>query len=137
MKRNFVELQKFLTHRFPELTGSIKGQTYPPPPHAETAVYLASLIQMSLLAAMFFGSKLFEMAGVPEPHVLKAVQENKMMTFMGTFILNSWANSLTATGAFEVSLDGQLVFSKLEQGHMPTAREIIEALEQAGFAGQD
>lgn len=136
MKRNFVELQKFLSQRFPELAGSIKGETYPPPQHAELAVRVAGIIQMMLIALMLFGSKLFEVLGIPEPDIVKSIQENKMVAFFGTFVMNSWANSLTATGAFEVTLDGQLIFSKLEQGHMPNGREIIELMLQAGLGEQ-
>lgn len=40
MKRNFVELQKFLERRYPSLIGSIEGANYPPPPHAQVRTYL-------------------------------------------------------------------------------------------------
>ena len=32
MKRNFVELQKFLERRYPQLIGHMRAETYPPPP---------------------------------------------------------------------------------------------------------
>ena len=43
---------------------------------------------------------------------------------------NMLRNSLASTGAFEVFADGQLVFSKLQSGRMPTAEEL-----RGGIAG--
>ena len=47
-----------------------------------------------------------------------------MMAFCGVFFMNSMANSLTTTGAFEVLLDGEVVYSKLETGRMPNGRQV-------------
>ncbi len=38
----------------------------------------------------------------------------KVHVFIGGFIVNSFATSMVATGAFEVIYDGEVVFSKLE-----------------------
>lgn len=133
MKRNFVELQNFLSQRYPEFEGSIGGETYPPPSYAQLAVGFAGFVQMAAIALMFFGSKVFEVLGMPEPEWYDQVKNNKMMTFASVFMLNSFANSLTATGAFEITVDGQLAFSKLQSGHMPNARDIVEAMDRLGF----
>lgn len=133
MKRNFVELQNFLSQRYPELEGSIGGETYPPPAYATLAVGFAGFVQMAAIALMFFGSKIFEVFGIPEPEWYDQVKNNKMMTFASVFMLNSMANSLTATGAFEVTVDGALAYSKLQSGHMPNARDIVEAMDRLGF----
>ena len=56
-----------------------------------------------------------------------------MMAFCGVFFMNSMANSLTTTGAFEVLLDGEVMYSKLETGRMPNGRQLIELMEQKGI----
>ena len=38
------------------------------------------------------------------------------------------------SGAFEVELDGEVVFSKLETGRMPQVRELQEVLRVAGIS---
>ena len=38
----------------------------------------------------------------------------------------------TATGAFEVTYDGMVVFSKLETGRLPTGDEILSGLRALG-----
>jgi len=47
------------------------------------------------------------MLGIVEPQWYKDLQENKMMAFAMTFMVNAMANSMTATGAFEVYLNGE------------------------------
>uniref|UniRef100_A0A7S2D3C0 Selenoprotein T n=1 Tax=Florenciella parvula TaxID=236787 RepID=A0A7S2D3C0_9STRA len=133
MKRNFVELRNFLAHRYPELQGKIAGENYPPPPYANLAVSAAGTVQMGGIVLMMFGSQIFNTLGMPEPEWYKELQENKMMAFCGVFFMNSMANSLTTTGAFEVLLDGEVVYSKLETGRMPNGRQLIELMEQKGI----
>ena len=38
------------------------------------------------------------------------------------------------TGAFEIFLDDVLIYSKLETGRMPNAKDLVEALEKHGIA---
>ena len=49
------------------------------------------------------------------------------------FIFPSIVNSMVISGAFEVELDGTLIYSKLQTGRMPTEKEILNALEMAGL----
>ncbi len=52
-------------------------------------------------------------------------------------ILSKFRNNLaevalipSSGGAFEVSVDGKTVYSKLETGRFPTEREVLEDLEE-------
>lgn len=134
MRRNFVELQKILERRFPQLIGNIHGENYPPSPQAMLAVQVAGMLQMGAVAVMFFGSSLFQVLGMPEPEFVKYMQENKLMTFSSVFMMNSMATSMTKSGAFEIMVDGQVVYSKLRTGQMPTVPQIIRAFEDMGIA---
>merc|ERR1711865_1294775 len=49
------------------------------------------------------------------------------------FLGNSFAQQLVATGAFEINLNGEEVFSKLKEGRMPTVEELVARLEAAGL----
>lgn len=133
MKRNFVELQNFLSTRYPELAGRIRGENYPPPAYAQMVVSAVGSLQMGAIVMLLFGSKIFEMLKMPEPELFGQMKENKMMTFMGIFMANSMANSLTSTGAFEVFLDGNLIYSKLESGRMPNGRLMMDLLKDSGL----
>jgi selT/selW/selH-like putative selenoprotein len=49
------------------------------------------------------------------------------------FIVPAVINSLATTGAFEISLDGKVVFSKLQSGRFPTADELLSLMKSAGL----
>merc|ERR1711871_638881 len=117
--------------------GSIHGENYPPPPYAHVASAVASSMQIGAVVLMIFGNQIFDMLGVPQPQFYKDMVENKMACFCGVFFMNSMANSLSTTGAFEVALDGKVIYSKLETGVMPNGRQIIEAMEGAGLTAGD
>ena len=134
MKRNFVELQKFLERRYPQLAGEMRAETYPPPPWAMHLVQLTGLLQLFVILLLLLGDKVFTLVGAPTPEWYKHVEQNKMMTFGMVWMLNSFAAQAVATGAFEVLLDGELAFSKLERGHMPSADDIVAGLEKLGLA---
>ncbi len=109
------------------------GRHYPPPWYAVKCVQIAQMVQWSGIGLMFFGPTLFQSLGQPEPGWLKTFQQNKMNAFVGMFFMNSFAGSMVSTGAFEVTIDGQLCFSKLASGRMPTAADMERGLESIGF----
>lgn len=134
MKRNFVELQRFLEHRFPELRGHISGGNYPPPPHAMLLVTCVGYLQLATMAMMVVGRPLFRLCGFAAPPAwFEAMMENKMSTFAFVLLANTLAASLTATGAFEVRYGEELVFSKLASGHMPTGDELLARFLELGL----
>lgn len=86
------------------------------------------------MGLLFAGKHIFSALGQPEPthEYYKYVQENKMTAFAGLFLFNNLMGGLTQTGAFEITLDGDLVFSKIKEGRMPQLKELLEALHQKG-----
>jgi len=136
MKRNFIELQKFLERRYPQLIGNMHAETYPPNPTAVVLVQCTGILQLATIAMLLLGEGLFKLVGMPAaPEWYKSVEQNKISTFAGVWILNSFAAQGVATGAFEVLLDGDVAFSKLESGHMPSAEDIVRGLEALGMIG--
>eukprot|EP00118_Oscarella_pearsei_P025151 m.307620 g.307620 ORF g.307620 m.307620 type:complete len:70 (+) comp42538_c0_seq1:388-597(+) len=47
------------------------------------------------------------------------------------FILNTVESQLMATGAFEVSLNDQRMWSKLEAGRLPSLHELFDMIDQS------
>eukprot|EP00633_Aureoumbra_lagunensis_P000234 CAMPEP_0197287694 /NCGR_PEP_ID=MMETSP0890-20130614/4309_1 /TAXON_ID=44058 ORGANISM="Aureoumbra lagunensis, Strain CCMP1510" /NCGR_SAMPLE_ID=MMETSP0890 /ASSEMBLY_ACC=CAM_ASM_000533 /LENGTH=84 /DNA_ID=CAMNT_0042757667 /DNA_START=756 /DNA_END=1010 /DNA_ORIENTATION=- len=56
-----------------------------------------------------------------------------MMAFGAVWIMNNLAAQLVATGAFEIYVDDNLVFSKLETGRLPTASDIVKNFATVGL----
>jgi thioredoxin reductase-like selenoprotein T len=58
------------------------------------------------------------------------VEQNRGMVIGAGFLLNMVSNSLTQTGAFEVYVDGELVFSKLKVGNMVHTEQLVALIRQ-------
>mmetsp|Transcript_994 Transcript_994/g.1803 ORF Transcript_994/g.1803 Transcript_994/m.1803 type:complete len:89 (+) Transcript_994:578-844(+) len=82
---------------------------------------------------VIFGDSLLPKLGMPIPGWLQHAQENKFMTFAMLFLFNNVAHNMASTGAFEVSLNGQVLFSKLESGRMPRVEELVTSLTAMGL----
>ena len=136
MKRNFVELQRFLLQKYPTIfrhPEQITGSTHPSPEWAVHLSQIATVLQLFLMAFLFLGDTLWSILpfnGVAPHPIFSQISENKMQVFIGSFLLSSFVSQFTITGAFEVDFDGVNVFSKLELGRMPLGIDVIQGLEK-------
>jgi selT/selW/selH-like putative selenoprotein len=138
MKGNFLKVKGFLEGHFPELRGKITGENYPTPPILELLQNLMSIFQLAGMAWMIFGGQaLFRMLGFVEPPVIYfTIQEYGTQIAVALFLLiPQLLARFSATGAFEVVLDGQrVIWSKLEEGRFPSAEELTGPLVKLGLA---
>jgi selT/selW/selH-like putative selenoprotein len=137
MQRNFLQLKQFLETKFPELRGKILGENYPPPPHAILLSNVVSGVQVFAMVTMLVGDGIWSyvpfMNGTP-PSWYYGVKANPVPALIGMFIIiPTMASSLITTGAFEVELDGKVIFSKIQMGRFPTGTEIVATLTKAGL----
>jgi len=131
-----MQLAEFLQQNFPSSIEDVSGGNFPAPEYATHLMSLLSFIQIFTLAAMFIGDGIFSMipfiSGPPKWYF--AAKENPAFIMMSVFIfIPTVLNSFVVSGAFEVAIDGVVVFSKLESGMMPTGPMIIEAFAKAGI----
>ena len=69
------------------------------------------------------------------PDFLKAMSESKLMySIGGFFIFAQISMSLRSTGAFEISINDELVYSKLETGQHVDARKLHQIFEPYGVS---
>lgn len=161
-----MQVAQFLEQQFPELRGHITGSVYPAPPLAEFAANIITLFQLVGIAWMLVGGdKLIRMTGYQGPlpafywtiQVMKEschleskfrshlwiscaiiiLQENPVPLAIFLFLLApQLINGLRTNGAFEIYLDDEILFSKLERGTMPTADDLVKPLVSAGLQHQ-
>ena len=68
------------------------------------------------------------------PEAIKSIQESKWMYSIGAFFIGSQISAgLLQTGAFEIYIDDELVFSKLETGRQVTEGDIRAIFEPYGL----
>mmetsp|Transcript_23485 Transcript_23485/g.48902 ORF Transcript_23485/g.48902 Transcript_23485/m.48902 type:complete len:147 (+) Transcript_23485:247-687(+) len=133
MKRNYLELQRYLTTYFPDLQGRVTGSIDQPPQIYYLIANVTSMLQIFGMAFVVFGDGLLETFGLSTgpnpPDWVKKAKDNKMMIFFVLFMINNYANSFMATGAFEVEYNGIVVHSKLETGRMPVVADVLNGIE--------
>ncbi|CAC9543553.1 Rdx family protein [Leishmania donovani] len=98
----------------------IVGGTYPTPPARALAAKACSTAFLASLGVALAGQQLVFLP----PTVLNFIAQQRGMLIGAGFLLNMVGGALGQTGAFEVSLDGELIFSKLQAGAVPTVAEI-------------
>lgn len=132
-----MQVAKFLEENFPELKGKITGGLYPAPPVAEFVGHIISIMQFVGIAWMIVGGdKLIRMFGYrgPLPQFYWTVQDNPVPLGIFLFLLAPQiVGKLRSNGAFEIYLDNEIVFSKLEKGGLPTVDDLINPFIAAGF----
>eukprot|EP00053_Salpingoeca_punica_P023404 m.9918 g.9918 ORF g.9918 m.9918 type:complete len:117 (-) comp5098_c0_seq1:530-880(-) len=109
---------------------SVVGEYYPP---SDTRVRLAGLIQVvyiAVIVSVVFGARIFPALGLNTPPFIANMQDNPLVwCFVIYFVGNTIATNLLNTGAFEIFCNGQLVWSKLQQGRLPSVYELYERLD--------
>ncbi len=84
------------------------------------------------LALLLFGDSIFSALKIPPPPLYLQARDNKIQSFLILFIgVNVLMGMLNSTGAFEITVGQQLVFSKLQSGRMPTADELLANVRKA------
>lgn len=134
MQKYFFEVRNFVESQYPSFRGNISGANYPPPLFAQYFAQFTSFIWIVGIALLLAGSQIFSALGIPEPEFYHWANNNKVAVFVGLFILNNIGNSMITTGAFEVYLNDELIYSRLQSGgRMPNGEDIINALAARSY----
>lgn len=147
MQRNFDQVAKFLEQTFPELAGKIDGANFPPPPVVQLMLNVLWVIQLLGMAWMFLGGEnILKMVGLARmdnqnrmilPPFYYKIQEHTVQ--IGIFlylVLPQILQKYMITGAFEIYLDDQQVWSRLQTGTFPGTEDLIKPMVAAGLQQQ-
>ena len=137
MKRNFVNVARFLQQNFPDLI--IEGGTYPAPPIMQFIANALAAAQLFALAWMVMGADtICRFMGYQQqrrPAWMTSIEQNAVQYGILLFILlPQMVQQFSSSGAFELVLDEDTkIFSKLSAGRFPTQEELISSLQAAGL----
>lgn len=129
----YNDLSRYLQHHYPALRGNVQGEYYPAPQPAAAIAQITQSFQLALMPLLLLGEGLFHTLGMSTPSWYKFFDENKMGLFIMVYIGNTIAQNKASTGAFEIKYNGQLVYSKLATGEVPTLEAILQSLHRAGL----
>jgi selT/selW/selH-like putative selenoprotein len=101
---------------------------YPPPFPKRLLSKLVPVAQIGVMGIVLAGEQIFPMLGfMTPPPWYYSLRANKFGAIASTWLLGNVVQSfLQSTGAFEVYLNDELVFSKLKEGRFPGEGELKE-----------
>ncbi len=125
MRNYFLQVKGFVESNFPDTDVVITGGNYPPPSYAQTISSITGFIWFTGIAFLLGGSQIFKILGIPEPKLYIEFSNNKMTAFIILFVINNIGASLLSTGAFEMFLNDEEVYSKLVSGRLPNQEDLF------------
>jgi selT/selW/selH-like putative selenoprotein len=100
-------------------------------------VRVAQGLQMVCMGMVFAGEAILDALQIPRTPLVNQLLENRVALLGISMISSSVAQSMATTGAFEIYVNGQVIFSKLKTGRLPTAEEIVISFDRLLLAGQE
>lgn len=83
-----------------------------------------------LIVMILSGRDPFPLLGMQTPAVFNWMVSNKLSACLMLFMLsNTIEGVLMSTGAFEIYMGNDLLWSKLESGRVPSPMELIQAID--------
>mmetsp|Transcript_8273 Transcript_8273/g.15347 ORF Transcript_8273/g.15347 Transcript_8273/m.15347 type:complete len:120 (-) Transcript_8273:378-737(-) len=106
----------------------VEGAIYPPSALNQWMSQACIYLLFFLIAMTLIGDNLFKSLDFPlGTRICTFFKQNFSATMILAFVLNTAAQQLVATGAFEIEINKEIVFSKLQSGKLPTL-DLLETL---------
>jgi len=136
MQRNYLQVKQFLEEEFPELRDNISGGNYPAPQWAVHLMKVVSAVQFAAIAGFFFGDSIWSILPIRSPPTwYQYCKQNAVQVLIVLFlVIPTMIQSKVTSGAFEIALDENVLFSKLETGRFPNGEELISMFVNAGLS---
>ena len=146
----FNEISRAVTQVYPDVqvVGDVLLPQYPRPliasilsilqvsrtlsSHPKKGVVNERIKQVALILGVFCGERIYMALGVVPPQWQRhyVFDHPYMAVFFLLFFFRSINNLLLSTGAFEVYLDGQIIWSKLASGDSPTGVHLSDFMRR-------
>ncbi|GAB9465665.1 hypothetical protein Gpo141_00003064 [Globisporangium polare] len=131
-QQNFLEFKTYLEERYPHLADRVYGENYEVDPMKKLLARALGYLQIVAMVLMVAGEYIFRALGLDTALLQKAL-DNRIGCF-AVILLTGWiSQGLVSTGAFEVTFNDELLFSKLEVGRWPTLEELATLLDARGL----
>jgi len=122
-----------IRQRYPEHELKVEVANHPVPQLKQTIASVLSALKFAfiLCALTQFDPSTFFGLAQPPAFLLWAWENKGYACMMAFFIGNAVENALVSTGAFEIYLADERLWSKIETGRIPSQGELHHLLEQA------
>ncbi|XP_076901610.1 selT-like protein [Bidens hawaiensis] len=127
---NAETMKKMLESAFPGL--NVVLANYPPPLPKRLLAKVVPVVQFGVIGVVMAGEHIFPRLGFAAPPAwYYSMRANRFGTISSTWLMGNFLQGfLQSSGAFEVSVNGQQVYSKLREKRFPGEIELREAISQ-------
>uniref|UniRef100_A0AAY4CUS7 Selenoprotein T n=1 Tax=Denticeps clupeoides TaxID=299321 RepID=A0AAY4CUS7_9TELE len=124
----FQEYSRAIGQVYPDIR--IEGDNYPPKTFNKYMANFVSYFKLLIIALVVSGQNPFQMFGMATPRLWSWAQDNKIFScLMAFFLSNMLETHFLSTGAFEITLNDIVVWSKLQSGYVPNIQELFQILD--------
>ncbi|OQR97409.1 hypothetical protein THRCLA_06969 [Thraustotheca clavata] len=128
----YRQINSNLKREFPQIQTSTKS--YPVAPNKSRLITLVFMIQAVFAIVIMFGETIVEKLELTiDPSWMQKFRENKFIALPIVMILSPIRHMLNNTGAFEVYLNDELIFSMLQTRVYLTYEELKKLLKNKGL----
>ncbi|KAL9255048.1 SelT-like protein [Drosera capensis] len=118
-----VNMKNMLENQFPGI--HVVLANYPPSPPKRILAKVMPVVQIGAVALLVAGDQIFPRLGVVPPPWFYSLRANRFGTISAVWLLGNFFQSyLQSSGAFEVYLDAEPIFSKLKEQRFPGEIEL-------------
>jgi len=123
-------LEQQFGHQYPDLV--ISGENYNPGSFRLEISQVIGMVKMIIIAMVVFNFNPWAYMELgPTPSFVSWALENKIYACLMTFFLiNAVETQLISSGAFEVTINGEKVWSKLESGGAPQPVTLVNLVRE-------
>uniref|UniRef100_A0A915MIB7 Selenoprotein T n=1 Tax=Meloidogyne javanica TaxID=6303 RepID=A0A915MIB7_MELJA len=127
-RQAYEQFAQILREKYPGI--EVVGENYAPGLARGLAAQLLSFAKIALIICIIMGRDPFPSLGLQTPRFFQWMANNKMSASIMIFLFsNAIEGMLQSTGAFEIYLENERIWSKLESGRVPSPPELFEAID--------
>ncbi|VDN00867.1 unnamed protein product [Thelazia callipaeda] len=128
-RQKFSEYSHYILQKYPSI--EVLGDNYSPVAWKSFLAEAVKLAKVLFIVLVMMGRDPFPSIGQPTPRFFSWALNNKLSSCIMIFLLsNTLESSLISTGAFEIYLGDEQIWSKLESGRIPSPAELFQIIDQ-------
>lgn len=126
-QKAFLEYSQIIRQKYPDLI--IEGSYHEPAGLHYICAKTFNILKILLIFIIMISGNVLAIIGQPQPRWWSWCLENKLYASLTIFfVFNMFENIFVSTGAFEISMNGIPLWSKLETGRIPQLAELFSII---------
>jgi selT/selW/selH-like putative selenoprotein len=127
-RQAFDQFSQIISEKYPGI--QIEGANFPPGQLKALLAQFIGIAKIALIVMIVMGRDPFTSLGMATPGVYTWMIGNKLSACLMLFMLsNALEGMLMSSGAFEIYLGKEKIWSKLESGRVPSPAELVQAID--------